>query len=84
MKHSPDYAGLATAVHTVPALAAVGLTEAAAKAKGLSPEVHVNDMHHWFQRGPTPKQSLGRRSSSIVAATVFSVPISSATPVTNS
>ena len=48
MKHSPDYAGLATAVHTVPALAAVGLTEAAAKAKGLSPEVHVNDMHHWF------------------------------------
>jgi glutathione reductase (NADPH) len=47
-KHSPDYAGIATAVYTVPALAAVGLTEAAAKAKGLTAEIHVNDMHDWF------------------------------------
>lgn len=47
-KHSPDYASIATAVYTVPALAAVGLTEAAAKTKGLSAEVHVNDMHDWF------------------------------------
>jgi glutathione reductase (NADPH) len=47
-KHSPDYAGIGTAVYTVPALAAVGLTEAAAKAKGLSAEIHVNDMHDWF------------------------------------
>jgi glutathione reductase (NADPH) len=46
--HSPDYASIATAVYTVPALAAVGLTEAAAKAKGLSAEIHVNDMHDWF------------------------------------
>jgi glutathione reductase (NADPH) len=29
-KHSPDYASMATSVYTVPALAAVGLTEAAA------------------------------------------------------
>jgi pyruvate/2-oxoglutarate dehydrogenase complex dihydrolipoamide dehydrogenase (E3) component len=38
----------ATAVYTVPALAAVGLTEAVAKAKGLPAEVHVNHMHDWF------------------------------------
>jgi len=47
-KHSPDYASIATAVYAVPALAAVGLTEAAAKAKGLAVEIHVNDMHDWF------------------------------------
>jgi glutathione reductase (NADPH) len=47
-KHSPDYASIATAVYTVPALAAVGLTETAARAKGLAAEIHVNDMHDWF------------------------------------
>src|SRR5215475_13588153 len=47
-KHSPDYASIATAVYTVPALAAVGLTEAAAKTKALSVETHVNDMRDWF------------------------------------
>ncbi len=47
-KHSPDYEGLPTSVYTVPALAAVGLTEAAARQKGLSIDVHVNDMLGWF------------------------------------
>jgi glutathione reductase (NADPH) len=47
-EHSPDYASIATAVYTVPALAAVGLTETAAKTKGLSIETHVNDMRDWF------------------------------------
>ena len=47
-KHSPDYEGMATAVYTVPALATVGLTEAAARQKGLSVDVHVNDMLGWF------------------------------------
>ena len=47
-KHSPDYASIATAVYTVPALAAVGLTEANTKTKGLAAEVHINDMHDWF------------------------------------
>ncbi|HTO63496.1 MAG TPA: NAD(P)/FAD-dependent oxidoreductase [Bradyrhizobium sp.] len=46
--HSPDYEGMATAVYTVPALAAVGLTEAAARQKGLDLDVHVNDMLGWF------------------------------------
>ena len=35
-KYSPDYASMATSVYTVPALAAVGLTEAAARQKGLA------------------------------------------------
>ena len=47
-KHSPDYEGLATSVYTVPALAAVGLTEAGAKQKGFDIDIHVNDMLGWF------------------------------------
>jgi glutathione reductase (NADPH) len=47
-KYSPDYASMATSVYTVPALASVGLTEAAARQKGLAVDVHVNDMHEWF------------------------------------
>ncbi|MBI5263767.1 MAG: NAD(P)/FAD-dependent oxidoreductase [Bradyrhizobium sp.] len=47
-KHSPDYQSMATSVYTVPALASVGLTEAAARRKGLPLDVHVNDMHDWF------------------------------------
>ena len=35
---------MATAVYTVPALAAVGLTEAAARQKGLAVDVHVNNV----------------------------------------
>ena len=47
-KHRPDYEGMATAVYTVPALAAVGLTEAAARQKGLAVDVHVNNMLGWL------------------------------------
>jgi glutathione reductase (NADPH) len=47
-KHSPDYEGMATSVYTVPALAAVGLTEAAARQSGVSVDVYVNDMLGWF------------------------------------
>ncbi len=47
-QHSPDYEGMATSVFTVPALAAVGLTEAAAREKGFAVDVHVNDMLGWF------------------------------------
>ena len=47
-KYSPDYASIATAVYTVPPLASVGLTEAAARQKGFSIDVHVNDMLDWF------------------------------------
>ena len=47
-KYSPDYASMATSVYTVPALAAVGLTEAAARQEGFAIDVHTNDMHDWF------------------------------------
>ncbi len=47
-KYRPDYRGLATSVYTVPSLAAVGLTESAARQKGLAVDVHVNDMLGWF------------------------------------
>ena len=47
-KYSPDYASMATSVYTVPALAAVGLTEAAARQKDFAIDVHTNDMHDWF------------------------------------
>jgi glutathione reductase (NADPH) len=47
-KYGPDYEGMATSVYTVPALAAVGLTEAAAREKGIDVEVHNNDMLGWF------------------------------------
>jgi len=39
---------MATSVYTVPALAAVGLTENAARQKGIAVNVHVNDMLGWF------------------------------------
>jgi len=47
-KHSPDYDSMATSVYTVPALAAVGLGEAAARQRGLAIDVHANDMHEWL------------------------------------
>ena len=47
-KYSPDYGSIATSVYTVPELAAVGLTEAAAIQKGFATKVHTNDMHDWF------------------------------------
>src|SRR4051812_8873294 len=47
-KHSPDYASMATSVYTVPPLASVGLTEAAARQRSLAFDVHTNDMLDWF------------------------------------
>lgn len=44
----PDYAGMATSVYTVPALAAVGVTETTARQTGATIGVHVNDMRDWF------------------------------------
>jgi len=47
-KYSPDYSSMATSVYTEPPLAAVGLTEAAARQKKFAIDVHTNDMHDWF------------------------------------
>jgi glutathione reductase (NADPH) len=43
-----NYTGSASVVFTVPALASVGLTEAAARAQGLRCRVHGEDTSQWF------------------------------------
>jgi len=47
-KHTPDYASIPSCVFTVPALASVGLTQAAAEEKGIDLNVAVNDMRQWL------------------------------------
>ncbi len=46
--HVPDYASIPSCVFTVPALASVGLTQAAAEEKGIEVRAVVNDMHEWL------------------------------------
>ncbi len=46
--HTPDYAAIPSSVYTVPALSAVGLTEAEASERGLKFKTSVNDMTGWF------------------------------------
>jgi len=47
-KHAPDYTGIPSCVFTVPALASVGLTQAAAEDKGIEVRAVVNDVHEWL------------------------------------
>jgi glutathione reductase (NADPH) len=47
-RHAPDYAAIPSCVYTVPALASVGLTEAAAREKGLNVRVVTTDMADWL------------------------------------
>ena len=44
----PNYAGLASVVFTVPPLATVGLTEAAARSQGLRFQTQYQDTSQWF------------------------------------
>jgi glutathione reductase (NADPH) len=44
----PDYAGVPSAVFTIPELARVGLLEADAKAQNLDVEVKFTDMSDWY------------------------------------
>jgi glutathione reductase (NADPH) len=46
--HTPDYTGIPSCVFTVPALASVGLTQAAAQEKRIEVRVSINDMHEWL------------------------------------
>src|SRR5215469_4193900 len=46
--HAPDYASIPACVFTVPALASVGLTQAAAEEQGIELRVEVNDMRNWL------------------------------------
>jgi glutathione reductase (NADPH) len=43
----PDYSTIPSAVYTVPAIASVGLDEAAAKAADYDPIVKINDLRDW-------------------------------------
>jgi glutathione reductase (NADPH) len=45
---APDYRQVPSVVFTVPALASAGLTEAAARERGLDIEVKVSDMRGWL------------------------------------
>lgn len=45
---APDYTALPSSVYTVPSLATVGLTEAAARETGAEIRVTSNDMTGWF------------------------------------
>jgi glutathione reductase (NADPH) len=47
-RHKPDYTAIPSCVFTLPALATVGLTEAAAKDKGIKVEVRISDMSDWL------------------------------------
>jgi glutathione reductase (NADPH) len=46
--HAPDYASIPACVFTVPALAGVGLTQAAAEEQGIALRVETNDMRDWL------------------------------------
>jgi glutathione reductase (NADPH) len=47
-QHTPDYTGIPFCVFTVPALASVGLTQAAAEQQGIEFRAAVNDMREWL------------------------------------
>ncbi len=47
-KYQPDYAGIPSCIYTVPALASVGVTEAAAREKGFRVKVSVSRMGDWL------------------------------------
>jgi glutathione reductase (NADPH) len=46
--HTLDYAGLASMVYTIPALGTTGLTQAAARERGLRFSVHEGESTHWY------------------------------------
>jgi glutathione reductase (NADPH) len=76
-RHVPDYTGIASCVFTVPALASVGLTQAAAERQGIDLDIKVNDMHEWLS-GRTyalsaawSKLLIDKRTDRIVGAHLF-------------
>jgi glutathione reductase (NADPH) len=47
-KHRPDYRGVPSVAFTIPPIAAVGLSEAEARAKGLKFRVHSEKVPDWY------------------------------------
>jgi len=71
-KYSPNYESIATSVYTVPALAAVGLTEAAANQRDSRSRFIATTCRAGFPPEPTRRLSPGRRSSSTNPPTAYS------------
>ena len=75
--HTPDYASIPACVFTVPALASVGLTEAAAEERGIEFRVAVNEMHNWLsgrtyaETGAWAKVLIDKRTDRIVGAHIL-------------
>jgi len=47
-QHRPDYRGIPTVAFTIPPIAAVGFSEAEARAKGLKFRVHSDKVPNWY------------------------------------
>lgn len=73
----PDYRSTPSVVFTEPSLAMVGLTEQAAKDKGVDVQVHTEDMSSWFDAKRTnlkntmAKTLVDKETSKIVGAHII-------------
>jgi glutathione reductase (NADPH) len=76
-KHIPDYASIPACVFTVPALASVGLTQAAAEEKGIEFRVEVNDVRNWLsgrtyaEAAAWTKVLIDRRTDRVIGAHIL-------------
>jgi glutathione reductase (NADPH) len=72
-----DFRSLATMVYTIPALGTVGLSEAAARARGIEYDVRTGDMSAWYStrhvaaRAAFYKVILEKVSGKILGATIL-------------
>lgn len=74
---TPDFAGLASIVYTIPPLATVGLTEEDARNKGMRITVKQGDMSDWYslkrlrEKRGAYKVILEEGSAKILGATIY-------------
>src|SRR5262249_57047264 len=47
-RHRPDYRGVPSVAFTIPPIAAVGLSEAGARAKGIKFQIHSENASDWY------------------------------------
>ena len=76
----PDYASIPACVFTVPALASVGLTQAAAEESGIEFRVAANEMHNWLsgrtyaETAAWAKVLIDKRTDRIIGAHILGMP----------
>jgi glutathione reductase (NADPH) len=58
-RHKPDYRGVPSVAFTIPPIAAVGLSEAAARQKGLRFRVQTQKASDWFTARQTAEPVYG-------------------------